>query len=338
MGSRIDYYFDIDRNATSFTLNADYHIDPAFSPRTEYEFTYRDDDGRLLESLTGTAGSTTSVSDSFVFDTGAGVAQTRLQFQAADANDGYGFYYYWHVFDGAREDAAVSISATNDTDILFGGSGNDALRGLGDDDWLDGGFGIDRMYGGSGDDTYVVDNARDRAIEAQRGGDDAVRSSVSYTLATTANVETLDLTGTRDTSATGNTLDNTLAGNRGDNRLVGGIGADHLFGEGGADTFQYRAINESTVSNAGRDVIEDFRRAQGDEIDLHLIDADATSAGNQAFSFIGSQAFGHEAGQLRAVYAGANTVVSGDTNGDGRADFAITLRGHIALGSGDFDL
>lgn len=336
MGSRIDYDFDIERSATRFTLNADYHIDPAFSPRTEYEFTYRDDDGRLLDASSGTAGSTASVSDSFAFDTGPGVVETRLQFQAADSEDGYGFGYYWHVFDGARETTAQTITATGDTDILFGGSGNDVLRGLGDDDWLDGGSGLDRLYGGTGDDTYVVDNARDRAIETQGAGDDTVRASVSYSLATNANIETLDLTGSGNTSATGNTLANTLAGNGGDNRLVGGLGGDHLFGESGADIFQYRTIGESTLANAGRDVIEDFRTSQGDRIDLHLIDANTTLADNQAFTFIGSQAFSDQAGQVRAVYAGANTVVSGDVNGDGVADFAITLRGHIALDAGDF--
>lgn len=36
-----------------------------------------------------------------------------------------------------------------------------------------------------------------------------------------------------------------------------------------------------------------FRHAEGDKIDLRLIDADATHAGHQAFKFIGTDSFAH---------------------------------------------
>ncbi|MCB9992107.1 MAG: hypothetical protein H6873_00465 [Hyphomicrobiaceae bacterium] len=44
------------------------------------------------------------------------------------------------------------------------------------------------------------------------------------------------------------------------------------------------------------------------------------------------------AGELRYGYAGANTLVQGDTNGDGRVDIEILLSHRIALTAADFVL
>lgn len=61
-------------------------------------------------------------------------------------------------------------------------------------------------------------------------------------------------------------------------------------------------------------------------------------AGNQAFKWIAYQAFHHKAGELHYVRSGANLVVEGDVNGDGRADFQIQLNAKSVLGSTDFYL
>lgn len=83
----------------------------------------------------------------------------------------------------------------------------------------------------------------------------------------------------------------------------------------------------------------DFSRAQGDRINLQQIDANAVGgAANDAFSFIGAGAFTCVAGQLRAVVVGNETRVSGDTNGDGVADFLIRIDGVQNLTAGDFVL
>jgi serralysin len=50
-------------------------------------------------------------------------------------------------------------------------------------------------------------------------------------------------------------------------------------------------------------------------------------AGNQAFNFIGATAFSNVAGQLR-YDAGA---LQGDIDGNGAADFTITLTGNPSL-------
>jgi len=80
------------------------------------------------------------------------------------------------------------------------------------------------MTGGTGDDTYVIDNAGDIVTELSGQGIDLVQSDITYTL--TANVEKLTLTGATAINSTGNTLNNTLTGNSAANILNGGAGND----------------------------------------------------------------------------------------------------------------
>ena len=105
-----------------------------------------------------------------------------------------------------------------------------------------------------------------------------------------------------------------LTGNEFNNTVVGGAGAD---------TFSFTAFADSTVAVGGRDTIRDF--VSGDKIDLHLIDANASLAFDQAFSFIGTNAFSGAAGQLHYAAAGGNTLISGDVNGDKVSDLSILV-------------
>ena len=82
----------------------------------------------------------------------------------------------------------------------------------------------------------------------------------------------------------------------------------------------------------------DFARQEGDRIDLKGLDADAGQRGNQAFAWIGSHGFHKHAGELRAARVSGGVLVSGDTDGDGVADFAIRLKGVAAMLKGDFVL
>src|SRR5439155_22873217 len=90
----------------------------------------------------------------------------------------------------------------------------------------------------------------------------------------------------------------TLIGGANGDILYGGLGSDTLTGGGGNDLFYYTDVAQSVGANTDR--ITDF--TAGDKIDLSQIDADTTQAGDQAFNFIGSNAFDGQAGELRAVF------------------------------------
>jgi hypothetical protein len=107
-----------------------------------------------------------------------------------------------------------------------------------------------------------------------------------------------------------------------------------MTGGAGGDTFVFQALSDSIATGA-RDVIRDFLTGT-DTIDLASIDANAGLASDQAFNFIGAGAFTHTAGELQAKAFGANTLVSGDVDGNGRADFQILLSGSVALQATDF--
>jgi serralysin len=122
-----------------------------------------------------------------------------------------------------------------------------------------------------------------------------------------------------------------LGGGNGNDLLRGGGGKDVLVGGAGADDFVFASVAEAGKGSQ-RDVIRNFSRAQGDDIDLSGIDANIKVSGNQAFSFIGDDAFSGKAGQLRYK----DGTVAGDVNGDKVADFHIEIANNHALGSGDF--
>ncbi|MBL8561565.1 MAG: calcium-binding protein, partial [Gemmobacter sp.] len=130
----------------------------------------------------------------------------------------------------------------------------------------------------------------------------------------------------------GNDEDNRIAGGSGRDTLQGDMGADTLAGGRGADRFVFTDLEESDVE--APDLITDFRRAQGDRIDLQGLDANAGLDDDQAFTFIGSAAFSGEAGELRAQVQGNRTLITGDLDGDGTADFGLLLNGTATLSAG----
>ena len=176
--------------------------------------------------------------------------------------------------------------------------------------------------------------------------------------ALTAQSVGLTLIGIENISGAGNRLDNIITGNSGANRLGGGGGNDIFMGSGGRDVIQGNSGNDRIDGGSGsdrlsgnagsdqfvfksvaeaRDTITDFVSGS-DRIDLSAIDAVAGGA-NDTFHFIGAAEFGvSPAGDLRFEKTATRTYIEGDVNGDGLADFHITLESVITLTGGDFIL
>ncbi|HEX8644574.1 MAG TPA: M10 family metallopeptidase C-terminal domain-containing protein [Allosphingosinicella sp.] len=134
--------------------------------------------------------------------------------------------------------------------------------------------------------------------------------------------------------------DDTLMGGGGADLLHGGLGSDVLRGNGGSDVFRYHAADESTPDAA--DTIDAFESGV-DKVDLSRIDTSA-APGDQAFRFIGEDAFGGEgapsAGELRVVYNDDLGLweAQGDVDGDGEADLLLYFSNTETLGASDFIL
>lgn len=275
------------------------------------------------------------------------------------------------------------LNGTAFDDEMNGKGGNDRLYGGAGNDILDGGGGgqldVDIMSGGSGDDTYIVDSTRDQVSENTGDGIDTVRSSVSYTLS--AAVENLVLLGTAvegignatDNEITGNGVNNTLTGMAGHDSIFGGGGADTIYGGNGgddlmggsgADVFVYKAHGESQATvtvpslpggaqgapvrgpGVNTDIIYDFSVAEQDKIDLKLIDAQTSKAGDQDFTIV--DAFTGVQGQMTiktygllsirsedggpvAAPSSYGYIIEADINGDRVSDFTLLLNSQAAL-------
>ena len=192
---------------------------------------------------------------------------------------------------GTRKSETLDGTANDDT--IYGLGGKDTLNGNGGNDMMDGGTGNDTLNGGAGNDTLLGGAGID--ILNGDDGDDVLNGGAG-----------------RDT----------LNGGIGNDRLIGSVGRDIMSGGTGSDTFVFSAnIKEIGKNLATNDQIVDF--ASGvDQIDFSAIDANTGLGGDQAFTFIGSDAFSG-AGQLR--YDAATGQLQGNVNSSNAADFTISL-------------
>jgi serralysin len=174
---------------------------------------------------------------------------------------------------------------------------------------------IERARGGDGDDRLIGNGAANALVG--RGGDDRVFGFCGDdVIRGEAGADRLS----------GQAGDDRLSGGAGDDRLDGGLGADLLAGGAGRDLFRF-ATAASSPSGPRADRLADFETGE-DRIDLRAIDADATTACEDAFAWIGARAFAGRAGELRLAAGGG---LEGDRDGDGAADLAILFDGAARL-------
>lgn len=247
-------------------------------------------------------------------------------------------------FIRAFTDNAVTLTASNIDTGLVGRAGDDTLIGGTGNDTLFGGLGADIMVGGIGDDRYFVDDAGDTVTEAGGEGRDVVYTSVDFD-ATGSEIEVIRARSDSGLTLTANDVGTSIAGRDGDDTLNGAAGRDTLQGGLGTDTLTGGASRDvflfddgdSAAALADADHITDFSQSDGDRINLSRIDA-IDGGGDNAFSFIGEDAFHNVAGELRFEQVGGETHIFGDTDGNGIADFTIILDTTVDLVSSDFTL
>lgn len=204
---------------------------------------------------------------------------------------------------------AVNASGNRLNNVIRAGAGNNVL---------DGGVGIDKVsyfYATSG-----------VAVDLSITSEQATGGSGTDTLRNFENIA-------------GSNFNDTLTGSAGANLLDGNGGKDYLTGGHGPDVFFFDTVSDTGITNPSRDLIRDFKRAEGDKIDLSAIDADTASASsNEAFSFIGSAAFNpvDATGQIR--FEGSTHVLYGSTDADSDAEFSVQLAGVASLMLNDFVL
>lgn len=255
-----------------------------------------------------------------------------------------------------------TLTGTGNPDDINGLSGNDTIYGGADDDLIQGAGGSDTLYGGAGDDELFVDVTTDIVIEYANEGHDFIRAGCDYTVPD--NVEDLFLAGSARIG-TGNSMNNTMYGSGGadtilgldgndvlrgksgrddmfggdgDDLIDGGEGADTMTGGAGGDDYKFDD-GDYSANHGTADQITDMVRGE-DRINLFLIDANTTIAGNQVFTWIGSGAFGGNAGELRYdnYSVPGETLILGDMNGDGATDLQIICTGAYAFIANDFVL
>ncbi|MGE0722941.1 MAG: calcium-binding protein [Alphaproteobacteria bacterium] len=134
-----------------------------------------------------------------------------------------------------------SILGFDGNDALFGGLGNDTMNGNQGNDSVFGGDGNDSIHGGQGADTMDGDNGNDFATGSR--GNDTVRG------------------GEGNDFVYGGQENDVVDGGAGNDVIRGDLGDDVFTGGTGTDLFLF-------AENSGRDTIEDFNKAQGDQIGL----------------------------------------------------------------------
>ena len=164
----------------------------------------------------------------------------------------------------------------------FGGA--DYIAGGRGDDDIFGGNGLDVLFGGAGDDRVFGQAGADVLVGGQ--GEDRLN---------------------------GGTGNDVLDGGADNDVLIGGLGFDILEGGEGADRFRFESLGDSQPG-VNRDLVLDFDRFEGDEIDLRALNLDASD--------------------ISKAVVGGDTVLRINSDNDAAFESVIRFDGITALNLG----
>ncbi|MBT9247904.1 calcium-binding protein (plasmid) [Gemmobacter fulvus] len=286
-------------------------------------------DGSLAVELPVWAESASVVAEGNFFGTTDSAIIARMILDRADDVNRASFVSFVNFLTAPHADAPIVPL------ILRGRSVGELMIGGVLGDTLNGGLGADTMVGGAGNDTYVVDNAADAVTEISGGGEDTIRASVSYTLA--SEVEVLELTGVGVISGTGNDRANLLVGNAGANVLDGALGADTMMGGIGNDIYLVDNLSDVIVeaTSGGADTaraITSYVLAEN----VENLELTGTFAINGTGNAIGNSITGNSAANIIDGGAGVDTM----SGGAGNDIYTVDTTGDrvIEMAEGGFDI
>ena len=247
--------------------------------------------------------------------------------------------------------------------VLTGGGGVDYLLGLGGNDMIVGNAdAASTLQGGTGDDWYYVFQTGDSLVEFAGEGNDRILTTVSYTLSTGQEIETLSAatpSGNTELNLTGNGFAQFIQGTGGANILSGDGGSDQLSGLGGSDILLGGDGEDFLNGGTGSDVLNGGAGADvlvfADALGLGNIDgiqdfatgSDRIALDHNVFTGLangvlsaGAFVTGTSAQDAddRILYDSATGQLwfDADGNGSGGAVHFATLSGHPPIAASDF--
>ena len=230
------------------------------------------------------------------------------------------------VLDGFGDKDTVSnienVYGTYKADKFTGDDQDNQFRGISGKDSFSGGKGIDEVSFDWWEDLGQHGADVDLSLKKNQIKDDGFGITE-----TTKSIESLGGGSYDDTFKLGKS-NGWAWGGDGDDTLVAGVGNQWFGGGNGADTFVFQTL--TALGNLdNNDEIDDFSQSDGDAIDL---------SGVGDLMFIGTDAFGNVAGEVRYEQVDGNTIIYGDTDGDGTANFQLKINLSVALMEEDFVL
>ncbi|MBD2452180.1 hypothetical protein H6G76_34775 [Nostoc sp. FACHB-152] len=168
--------------------------------------------------------------------------------------------------------AVVSLSGSENEDVLTGSNRREIISGFGGSDVLQGFGGSDQIFGDSGDDLITGGNGRDLLIGGTGedlifgdagndfidGGDDNDNIDGGESNDSISGGEGNDRIFGRNGNDTigGGNGDDIIDGGEGNDSISGGEGSDRIFGRNGNDILSGEAGADILIAGAGNDIID----------------------------------------------------------------------------------